>query len=349
MNDKRNSGANAAAQIEAPEEDVYVSLEETARLDLLKSHEKFTRVIDEIIIEKLHYSIKPSELMASVKSAFFKEYPSYSFFYANLPLWSQIIDSGVNPKEIDRVLSIASNLYEEYYDKNHTLYKLVEALLNEGATDKYSGEALELLSSIQRYKILEEFAVRNSGKGVAELASMLFPNREPLRHIPRSTAIELITAYNRLGKDAFDATVSSALKAALAAGDGNASHADAQSATSGLVKLPDAAPETYQGLRGPETPPAFVQRVYGPWLGHGLDRAHIRHLDPKLSAAIDNWMSRPGNEWPPEVDLPTRSEQNRRVVEQLRAQAPDGDINKVIGSFTMREAERLRSAAKRTK
>ena len=36
------------------------------------------------------------------------------------------------------------------------------------------------------------------------------------------------------------------------------------------IELPSAAPETYQGLAGPETPPGFVQRVYGPWLGHGL-------------------------------------------------------------------------------
>lgn len=111
--------------------------------------------------------------------------------------------------------------------------------------------------------------------------------------------------------------------------------------------LPTEAPEIYQGLRGPETPPAFVKRVYGPWLGQGLDRAHIRHLDPTLSTAINNWLSRPGNEWPADVDLPTRGEQNRRMVEQLRAEAPDGRIGKVIGDFTAREAQRVRSAARK--
>lgn len=113
------------------------------------------------------------------------------------------------------------------------------------------------------------------------------------------------------------------------------------------VALPTEAPETYQGLRGPETPPAFVQRVYGPWLGHGLTRAHIRTLDSKLYDAINNWTSRPGNEWPAEVDLPTKAEQNTRDLETLRATAADGQIGRVLGDFTAREAGRIRSALQR--
>ena len=113
------------------------------------------------------------------------------------------------------------------------------------------------------------------------------------------------------------------------------------------LELPTTAPERYQGLRGPESPPEFVKRVYGDWLGKGLDRAHIRNLDHSLSTAIDNWSRK--NEWPEDIDLPTRSEQNRRVVERLRAQAPGGDISKVIGEFTLREAERIRAASRRIK
>lgn len=112
-------------------------------------------------------------------------------------------------------------------------------------------------------------------------------------------------------------------------------------------ELPTEAPEIYQGLRGPETPPEFVKRVYAPWLGQGLDRAHIKHLDPKLYTAIDNWTRKPGNQWPADVDLPTRGEQTRRTIDQLKQEAPDGRIGKVLGDFTAREAQRIRAAVRR--
>lgn len=110
-------------------------------------------------------------------------------------------------------------------------------------------------------------------------------------------------------------------------------------------ELPTEAPEIYQGLRGPESPPEFVKRVYAPWLGQGLDRAHIKHLDPTLYQSINNWSRK--NEWPADVDLPTRSEQTQRTIEQLKQQAPEGRIGKVLGNFTAREAQRIRSALHR--
>ena len=109
--------------------------------------------------------------------------------------------------------------------------------------------------------------------------------------------------------------------------------------------LPAEAPETYQGLRGPETPPAFVQRVYGEWLGHGLTRAHIRQLDPALSQAINNWSRK--NEWPADVDLPTKSEQTSRDIEAMRAAAAEGQAGPVVGEFTAKEAGRMHSAMRR--
>lgn len=111
--------------------------------------------------------------------------------------------------------------------------------------------------------------------------------------------------------------------------------------------LPMEAPETYQGLRGPETPPEFVQRVYGEWLGHGLTRAHIRKLDPVLSKAIDNWLSKPENQWPTDIDLPTKAEQNTRDLETLRSTASGGQLGGALGDFTAREAARIRSALQR--
>ena len=120
---------------------------------------------------------------------------------------------------------------------------------------------------------------------------------------------------------------------------------DALSPSGDVASLPVQAPEIYGGMRGPETPPEFVKRVYAPWLGHGLDRAHIKHLDPTLYQAINNWSRK--NEWPADVDLPTRSEQTQRTIEQLKQQAPEGRIGKVLGNFTAREAQRIRSALHR--
>lgn len=107
-----------------------------------------------------------------------------------------------------------------------------------------------------------------------------------------------------------------------------------------LKELPASAPEKYQGLRGPETPPQFVQRVYGEWLGRGLTRAHIRALDPTLSQAIVNWSRKPENEWPPEVDLPTLKEQNDRLVSELAGGEPSlrtlKDARRLEGAITRR-------------
>lgn len=123
---------------------------------------------------------------------------------------------------------------------------------------------------------------------------------------------------------------------------------DALSPSGHVASLPVQAPEIYGGLRGPETPPEFVKRVYAPWLGQGLDRAHIKHLDPKLYTAIDNWTRKPGNEWPADVDLPTRGEQNRRVLEG-GPEAVRTHLGRFTGAELLREAERLRASERKAK
>lgn len=113
------------------------------------------------------------------------------------------------------------------------------------------------------------------------------------------------------------------------------------------LALPTEAPETYQGLRGPETPPEFVKRVYGPWLGQGLTRADIRKLDPKLSVAITNWLSRPGNEWPVDVDLPTKSEQTTRWVERIKQEGVAAAIEGLPATEALKVANRFHGAVSR--
>lgn len=116
---------------------------------------------------------------------------------------------------------------------------------------------------------------------------------------------------------------------------------------SGQPQLPTVAPEIYQGLRGPEPPPAFVQRVYGPWLGHGLTKAHIRKLDPKLYTAIDNWLKKPGCEWPADVDLPTLKEQNSRWADRVQSEGLANVLGDASPSFALKEAARLSGVLQR--
>jgi len=106
------------------------------------------------------------------------------------------------------------------------------------------------------------------------------------------------------------------------------------------IELPQHAPELYAGLRSAENPPEFVKRVYRPWLGQGLTRAHIRELDPGLYRAIDNWSRKPGNDWPADVDLPTLKEQNSRLLKEIT------ETGELPAATTMAEARRLVGAQK---
>lgn len=106
------------------------------------------------------------------------------------------------------------------------------------------------------------------------------------------------------------------------------------------VQLPSSAPALWKAAKLPtDTPPQFIKRVYGEWLGKGLDRPTVRRLDPSLGQALDNWLRK--NDMPPDVDLPKAKERNAREIEQLRAASGTGDIKDVLGSFTLREARRI--------
>jgi hypothetical protein len=119
-----------------------------------------------------------------------------------------------------------------------------------------------------------------------------------------------------------------------------------QSALAIKLATPQAAPAHWKTdkLDG-ETPPAFIKRVYGEWLGKGLDRPTVRRLDPALSQALDNWLRK--NDMPPDVDLPTVRERNAREIAALKGSTNDSSIHKVLGDFTAREAERIRSNIRR--
>jgi hypothetical protein len=89
-----------------------------------------------------------------------------------------------------------------------------------------------------------------------------------------------------------------------------------------------------------ETPPQFIKRIYGEWLGKGFTRADLRRLDPPLSQALDNWLRK--NTMPEDIDLPTLKQQNDRWVERVEREGVQA-----LGSdpeFVVRENARLYAA-----
>ena len=84
------------------------------------------------------------------------------------------------------------------------------------------------------------------------------------------------------------------------------------------LPLPERAPALWAEAKEPgDTPPAFIQRHYEPWLGQGLTRAVVRRLDPQLYMALSNWLRK--NDLPEGFDLPTVKEENDRQVESVWA------------------------------
>lgn len=56
---------------------------------------------------------------------------------------------------------------------------------------------------------------------------------------------------------------------------------------------PATAPELYKDRANrKEIPVAFIRRVYGPWLGRGISRPHIKHLDEPLYHGLYRYLSK---------------------------------------------------------
>lgn len=76
--------------------------------------------------------------------------------------------------------------------------------------------------------------------------------------------------------------------------------------------LPDKAPALWTKDKQPgDTPPDFIQRHYGCWIGKGFARNDLRRLDPQLYRALYNWQRT--NKLPEGLDLPTKSESIART------------------------------------
>lgn len=92
-----------------------------------------------------------------------------------------------------------------------------------------------------------------------------------------------------------------------------------------IDNLPDLkeAPELWakRDLNLRETAPDFIRRVYGSWLGRGLQRRHFKVLDDDLYKALSVWVSRHPAD--PIVDvLPARKGQLDDLIDTLSARYP---------------------------
>ena len=160
------------------------------------------------------------------------------------------------------------------------------------------------LSQQERLDLLIDFTLRHNGVGAHEFARALFPEREA-------------------------AGVSESVSGVTIAPDNGA--------------LPDVAPAQWATDKQPgDTPPAFIQRHYEPWLGKGLARPDIKRLDTQLYVALANWLR--NNDMPDDLDLPTLKEKNDRWVERIAAEGRG-----TIGTLTLNEAARIYGAIHRRK
>lgn len=102
-------------------------------------------------------------------------------------------------------------------------------------------------------------------------------------------------------------------------------------------ELPTAPPngETYAARSNrKEDGPAFISRVYAPWLTGEFTRADLNKIDPQAVSALINWESKHGRRT--EINLPTVKERNDRLLAE-----------KSLDPSDIRLAMRLKTAAYR--
>jgi hypothetical protein len=87
--------------------------------------------------------------------------------------------------------------------------------------------------------------------------------------------------------------------------------------------LPTKAPALYADRPEGETAPAFIRRVYGPWLDGNFTRAHLRKLDPRAEKALRDFEYHHGRVPDSALNLPTLKERNDRLLAAGLEAEPD--------------------------
>lgn len=86
-------------------------------------------------------------------------------------------------------------------------------------------------------------------------------------------------------------------------------------------EVPEKAPALWAEAKQPgDTPPAFIQHHYAPWMNKGFTQADLRHLDPQCEMALRNWRRK--NKDPEWFNLPTKHEQLAAKAQHLVSSDP---------------------------
>jgi hypothetical protein len=239
--------------------------------------------------------------------------------------WEDLKNKSLFQKGVDSFFDGIPNISVKFLFKNK--YRLIISENYANLAESYRkifrliGPKIGLAGNTVRQRLidLEEFAKNSNGEGVATFAMSLFPELKELAAAEDNSLSRVNLKEGARG--------------------------DLLSADNSLFSQRlERAPLSWNESRLPaETPPNFIRRVYDNWLGKGLDRAHIRSLDPSLSQALDNWLRK--NPMPEDIDLPTRKQNNdRRLASIESGDIPLSTLAEVSGRDGIREAQRLASA-----
>lgn len=96
-----------------------------------------------------------------------------------------------------------------------------------------------------------------------------------------------------------------------------------------------------------ETPPDFIKRIWGTWIGQGLTSSHFFHADPPLYTAIRKWRKKHG--WPDDLDLPNKKQVNDRALAERGVPSAAESLGRALreASPEVRENVRLYDVARR--
>jgi len=84
--------------------------------------------------------------------------------------------------------------------------------------------------------------------------------------------------------------------------------------------------------------PQFIQKFYKEWLkedGSGLHRSDLSELDPKLSKAVDNWLTNHNFQWPDDCPLPDRK-QKADIKDAIIGAVENLGYNKAVAAVERR-------------
>ena len=95
--------------------------------------------------------------------------------------------------------------------------------------------------------------------------------------------------------------------------------------TTSFISPPTEAPELWRDRKKENKEPIvdFINRVYEPWLGKGLNRADILQVDPPLHRALTNHIQRNGEPTREALNLPTKAQQSKEILQMIQ----EGDID----------------------